>query len=169
MYFNSLSIISNKKNFLKDILFVSCFYFFSTCFFNFSKISSGGVEAKSFTTFSRDLPPWTKRKNWCQDSTLNFLMLSVTADFSCWGYATVSLWGSHRWASFPGSLVLLFPSHFWSIQKQILIQYFFPFFFFTIPQRFYLHTSISVVKIRHFQNEYGIWTYNILFSSNTFV
>ena len=71
--------------------------------------------------------------------------------------------------SFPGSLVLLFPSHFWSIQKQILIQYFFPFFFFTIPQRFYLHTSISVVKIRHFQNEYGIWTYNILFSSNTFV
>ena len=75
-----------KKKFLKDVLFhflLLFIYLFSTCFFSFSKISSGGVEAKSFTTFSRDLPPWTKRKNWCQDSTLNFLMLLVTADFSC--------------------------------------------------------------------------------------
>lgn len=42
-----------------------------------------------------------QKENWCQESTLNFLMSLVTADFSCWGYATVSLWGCHRWASFP--------------------------------------------------------------------
>lgn len=67
------------KKFLRDALIISCFYFFSTSFFNFSKISSGVVEAKSFTTFSRDLPPWTKRNRQCQDNTLNFLPLLETA------------------------------------------------------------------------------------------
>ena len=42
---------------------ISYFYFFSTCFSNFSKTSPGLVEAKSFTTFSRDLPPWNKGKD----------------------------------------------------------------------------------------------------------
>ena len=53
-------LLAIKKKFLKDVLFVSCFYLFSTCFFSFSKISSGGVETKSLSTFSRDLPPLSK-------------------------------------------------------------------------------------------------------------
>lgn len=57
--FNNLFIISNKK-FLEDVFFISGFYYFSTCFFNFSRTSSGVVEAKSFTTFSRDFPPLSR-------------------------------------------------------------------------------------------------------------
>ena len=81
----------------------------------------------------------------------------------------MSLWGCHRRASFPGSLVLLSPSHFWSIQRQIPVQYFFSFSFYNSPEVLPSHINSVVIKIRHFQNEYGIWTYNILFSSNTFV
>lgn len=58
--FSSLFIISNKKVSQGCLFFISYFYFFSASFSSFSKISSGVVEAKSFTTFSRDLPPLSK-------------------------------------------------------------------------------------------------------------
>lgn len=144
-----------------------CFYFFSTCFFNFQDLfwRCGG---QCFTTFSRDLPPWTKRKlvsgehtklsNAISDSRLQLLRIRHRVLV---GAVTGGL-------VFLGSLVLLFPSHFWSIQKQIPHSVLFSFLFF-YNFRGLPHTSISVVKNRHFQNEYGIWTYNILFSSNTFV
>lgn len=59
-YLTASSINSNKKAFQGCVFLKTGFYFFSTCCFNFSKISSGVVEAKSFTTFSRDLPPFSK-------------------------------------------------------------------------------------------------------------
>lgn len=59
------------KALLKEVLLITCFYCFSTCCFSFSKISSAVVDANSFTTFSRDLPPWTKSKKCCQDDSPN--------------------------------------------------------------------------------------------------
>lgn len=78
MFFSALryifllnSLFTNSKALLKDVLLITCFYCFSTCCFNFSKISSAVVDANSFTTFSRDLPPWTKSKKCCQDDSPN--------------------------------------------------------------------------------------------------
>lgn len=44
----------------KEVHAISCLYFFSASVLSFSKTSSGVVEAKSFTTFSRDLPPLSR-------------------------------------------------------------------------------------------------------------
>lgn len=44
----------------KEVHAISRFYFFSASVLSFSKTSSGVVEAKSFTTFSRDLPPLSR-------------------------------------------------------------------------------------------------------------
>lgn len=75
--FNSLFVISHKS-FSRMYFLISYFYFFSTCFSNFSKTSSGLVEANSFTTLSRDLAPWVKGRRQCRGHTWDFLTPSQT-------------------------------------------------------------------------------------------
>jgi len=117
-YLTASSWIAVKK-LLKDVLLITCFYFFSTCCFNFSKISSAVVDTNSFTTFSRDLPPWTKRKKWCEDDSLSILVLLERAGLGC-GHQSWVLGAALVGCSFPDSRASAFSRSslgFWSNQQ----------------------------------------------------
>lgn len=140
--FSSLFIISNKKSFSRTYFFLSYFYFFSTCFSNFSKTSSGVVEAKSFTTFSRDLLPWIKRKRQCEDNTLNFLTLLET-DLSYTHCRHILVGFLQVTCNFPDSFTATFSWPLWSNQR-LSLRVHLTINFITL-QGFYLHISIFVI------------------------
>lgn len=124
------------KALLKEVLLITCFYCFSTCCFNFSKISSAVVDANSFTTFSRDLPPWTKSKKCCQDDSPESAGLGRVLSAARWPQPS---WRSLSYSAF--SCQFCIPGLTDEcILRSTLLQ------MLTILQGFYLRISISLIK-----------------------